>query len=211
MSFARYLFAGFPRKISFIFIILPWSNCLNRQATLKALIFVELFRNIPFQSKTFWKMCFSVIRHRLATMGCKQTQFSLLCREGHLQGVYSTNLWCGILGNKIIGPHLFRERLNGQVYLNFLRNILSMLLEEVDLQRRQSMQLQQDGTPFHFQRRETPFTTVYANKWIGMGSVNPWLPRSPYTTPLDYFLWGMVKDRVYQTSINNRQTIWNIE
>ena len=25
----------------------------------------------------------------------------------------------------------------------------------------------------------------------------PWAPRSPDLTPLDYFLWGYVKDRVY--------------
>ena len=59
-------------------------------------------------------------------------------REGHFQRVYSTNAWCGILGNKIIGPYFFCEKLNGQVYLNFLRNILPMF-DEVALQRRRSM------------------------------------------------------------------------
>jgi hypothetical protein len=129
-------------------------------------------------------------------------------REGHFQTVYSTNAWCGILGNKIIGPYCFRERLNGLVYLDFLQNILPILLEEIDLHRRQNMWFQQDGAPPHFHRdMRRCLDTVYANKWIGRGSINPWPPRSPDMTPLDYFLWGTVKERVYQTPINSREDL----
>ncbi|RZC38464.1 hypothetical protein BDFB_015116 [Asbolus verrucosus] len=27
--------------------------------------------------------------------------------------------------------------------------------------------------------------------------MNPWPPRSPDMTPLDFFLWGVFKERVY--------------
>jgi hypothetical protein len=50
--------------------------------------------------------------------------------------------------------------------------------------------------------------TVYANRWIGRGSIKPWPPRSPDITPLDTFFWGgMVKERIYQTPINNREDL----
>ena len=129
-------------------------------------------------------------------------------REGHFQRVYSTSAWYGILGNKILGSSFFHERLNGQVYLNFLRNILPMLLEEVDLQRRLNMWLQQNGAPPYFHTDVRHYSdSVYANRWIGRGSINPWPSRSPDTTRLNYFFWGIVKDRVYQTPINNREEL----
>jgi hypothetical protein len=53
------------------------------------------------------------MKHLLATMGVKTN--TCWIREGHFQMVYSTNVWCGILGNKIIGPYFFREKLNGLV------------------------------------------------------------------------------------------------
>ena len=108
----------------------------------------------------------------------------------------------------MIGPYYFRERLNGQVYLNFLRNILPMLLEEVNLQRRQNMWLQQDVAPHHFHRDVRHYLEAeYANKWIGMGSMNPWPPRTSNRTPLDYFLWGLINDLVYRTYINSREDL----
>jgi len=31
--------------------------------------------------------------------------------------------------------------------------------------------------------------------------VRHWPPRSPYITPLDFFLWGYVKDKVFSTAV----------
>jgi hypothetical protein len=49
--------------------------------------------------------------------------------------------------------------------------------------------------------------TVYANKCTVRDSINLWPPRTPDITPLDYFLLGMVKERVYQTPINSREDL----
>lgn len=38
---------------------------------------------------------------------------------------------------------------------------------------------------------------TYPNKWIGRGSPVTWPPRSPDLTPLDFFLWGHIKEQVY--------------
>ena len=37
----------------------------------------------------------------------------------------------------------------------------------------------------------------------------PGPPRSPDMTPLDFFLWGFVKELVYQTPIENEQDLRN--
>ena len=36
----------------------------------------------------------------------------------------SVNCWCSIVGDHIIDPYIFGGRLTGQVYANFLQNVL---------------------------------------------------------------------------------------
>ena len=37
--------------------------------------------------------------------------------------------------------------------------------------------------------------------WFGRDGPTPWPPRSPDITPLDFFLWGYVKDKVFSTPV----------
>ena len=41
----------------------------------------------------------------------------------------------------------------------------------------------------------------FPNRWIGRDGPTPWPPRSLDITPLDLFLWGYVKDRVFSTPV----------
>ena len=43
----------------------------------------------------------------------------------------------------------------------------------------------------------------FPNRWIGRDGPHAWPPRSPDLTPLDFFLWGYVKDRVYATPVRD--------
>lgn len=49
--------------------------------------------------------------------------------ETNYQHQFSVNVWVGIVGDFLIGPHFLPPRLNGQEYRNFLESILSGLLE----------------------------------------------------------------------------------
>ncbi|KZC06780.1 hypothetical protein WN55_07912 [Dufourea novaeangliae] len=61
------------------------------------------------------------------------------------------------------------------------------------------MWLQHDGCPTHYARRvRDALNKLYPNKWIGRGGFISWSPRSPDSTPLDFFLWGALKNAVYQ-------------
>jgi len=40
---------------------------------------------------------------------------------------------------------------------------------------------------------------TFPNRRIGRECPTPWPPRSPDITPLDFFLWGYVKDKVFST------------
>ena len=41
----------------------------------------------------------------------------------------------------------------------------------------------------------------FPNRWIGRDGPTPWPPRSPDITPLVFFLWGYVKDKVFSTPV----------
>ena len=45
---------------------------------------------------------------------------------------------------------------------------------------------------------------TFAKRWIGRDGPTPWPPRSPDITPpppIDLFLWGYVKDKVFSTPV----------
>jgi len=61
---------------------------------------------------------------------------------------------------------------------------------------------QQDGAPPHWGSHVRRFLeATFPNRWIGRDGPTPWPPRSPYITPLDFFLWGYVKDNVFSTPV----------
>lgn len=134
--------------------------------------------------------------------------------EHSFQNKFSLNVWAGIIGDHLIGPHFFPRRLTGEVYLHFLRNDLPVLLEEVPLQVRNSMWLLQDGAPPHFSVAVREYLNeIFPNRWIGREGFVPWPPRSPDLNPMDFFFWGYLKTLVYKDSVNNveelRQRIIN--
>ncbi|KAK3894978.1 hypothetical protein Pcinc_001271 [Petrolisthes cinctipes] len=101
------------------------------------------------------------------------------------------------------------SRLTANVYTRFLQDDLPILLEDVPFRTRRQMWFMQDGAPAHFARDTRDFINVmYPDKWIGRVGPIAWPPRSPDITPLDFYLWGHLKSRVYATQINTRQELW---
>lgn len=129
-------------------------------------------------------------------------------QEVQHQGRWSVNVWCGILGGKIIGPVFFHQTLTGEIYLNFLVNELPLLLADVALDVRRDMFFQHDGCPAHFAVNVREFLDrAYPGRWIGRGSLFPWPARSPDLTVLDYYLWGRVKDVVFANRPTTRENM----
>jgi len=42
---------------------------------------------------------------------------------------------------------------------------------------------------------------TFPNRWIGRDGLTLWPPRSPDITPLDFFLWRYVKDKMFLTPV----------
>jgi len=62
--------------------------------------------------------------------------------------------------------------------------------------------IQQDGAPPHWVSDVRQFLdATFPNRWIGRDGPTPWPPRSPDITPLEFFLWGYDKDKVFSTPV----------
>ncbi|GBL79820.1 hypothetical protein AVEN_28894-1 [Araneus ventricosus] len=63
---------------------------------------------------------------------------------------------------------------------------------------------QQDGAPRHWSLEvRKVLGEKFPRRWIGSGGPIRWPPRSPDMDALDFFLWGYVKNIVYQSPIRD--------
>ncbi|KOC70135.1 hypothetical protein WH47_08396, partial [Habropoda laboriosa] len=46
---------------------------------------------------------------------------------------------------------------------------------------------------------------MFPNRWIRRGGPINWPARSPHLTPINYFIWGYVKEIVYKTQQTTRE------
>lgn len=120
------------------------------------------------------------------------------CKSQYSQKV---NVWCGILNERIIGPFFFEGNLNAQRFLEFLEHDFMDALENIPLQDHRNLHFQLDGSPVHNAALVREWlNTHFENCWIGRNSpLVEWPPRSPDLTPLDFFLWGTIKNKVYKS------------
>lgn len=66
------------------------------------------------------------------------------------------------------------------------------------------MYYQHDGAPPHATLNVRHHLNVtFRNRWIGRYGHVLWPPRSPDLTPLDFFLWGDMKNHVYSVEIES--------
>lgn len=117
------------------------------------------------------------------------------------QWQWSFNVWCGIHVDRVIGPYFFDGHLTGERYIGeVLDNVLQDYLDDMPLSDLRGVWYQHDGAPAHAYRRSCLWLdSTFGRKWIGPGGPVLWPARSPDLTPLDFFLWGHIKERVYDS------------
>lgn len=110
-------------------------------------------------------------------------------------------VWCGFWAGGLIGPFFFENAagaavtVNGERYRAMLTDWFFPKIEEEDLE---NIWFQQDGAPCHTANATIDLVrTVFGDRIISQNSDVVWPPRSCDLTPLDYYLWGAVKDKCY--------------
>lgn len=121
-------------------------------------------------------------------------------RESKTQYPQKINVWAGILNNQLIGPFFIDGNLNSEKYEAMLRNQIVPAIRRIAGDNFDQTWFQQDGAAPHYGLNVRNYlNTVFPNRWIGRRGIIEWPARSPDLTPLDFFLWGYLKDRVFKT------------
>jgi len=67
---------------------------------------------------------------------------------------------------------------------------------------------QHEGAPPHFSREVRNFLNCrFPERWIRCGSLHNWPARSPDLSPLDYCVWGWMKELVYSVKVGTRSAL----
>ncbi|XP_057657376.1 uncharacterized protein LOC130894512 [Diorhabda carinulata] len=123
--------------------------------------------------------------------------------------VPGVTLWLGVCSFGIIGPYFFDTTVTGAAYLDLLMELREELNNNPDFSGR-VLTLQQDGAPAHYAVIVREFLNQNFPDWIGRRGQVEWPPRSPDLTPLDFAVWGILKDRVFKNALPDVETMKNI-
>lgn len=131
----------------------------------------------------------------------------------HKDNTPKINVWCAMSADGIIGPYFFEENVNAENYLEMLENFFWPRIRNKKIA--SEIMFQQDGAPPHYGANVRDWLNKrLPGRWIGRRGPIEWAARSPDLTPLDFFLWGYVKQKVYNKTHKNldelRASITNV-
>lgn len=153
----------------------------------------EILPNILWSDEAYFSLDGLVNRHNCVIWAYENPRCNLP------KNLHSPKLcvWMAISSNFKLQPHFFESTVDQENYTSMLRD---HLIPELQKRRKmKSVVFQHDGAPPHFSKKARDFlsTKFPENRVIGRGYGHPWPPRSPDLSPLDYYLWGTLKARVY--------------
>ena len=110
------------------------------------------------------------------------------------------NVWCAVIAAGVIGPYFFdTPTVMSDVYLQMVQQYTT---DELPLQIWLAGYFQQDGAPPHFALTVCAYLDhTFPGRWTGHSGPVPWPPHSPDLKPCDFWLWGMVKERMHSRKI----------
>lgn len=116
-------------------------------------------------------------------------------RETQLHPV-KVGVWLAMSRQRMIGPIFFEETITAQRY----QQILELFIGELQANELQTGYFQHDNAPAHTARQTCQYLQqFFAERVVG---AQRWPPRSPDLTPLDYFMFGYLKNRIYRNRMH---------
>lgn len=105
-------------------------------------------------------------------------------------------VWAGISSSSVVGPYFFEGTVTAASYTEMLTNYAIPFLQQQPGY--DSLLWQQDGAPAHFSTAvRQHLDHFFPGRWIGRSGPIPWPARSPDLTPMDFSVWGIVKEKVF--------------
>jgi hypothetical protein len=124
-------------------------------------------------------------------------------------------VWAALSSSGIIGPFFFEDENGDTETINSVRYLELLKKKFIPALRRRGANIntlwfQQDGATPHTSRDVIAWLQkTFGTHYISYRTDNVWPPHSPDLSPLDFFLWGYLKDRVYNpapTSLEELKT-----
>ncbi|KAJ3659556.1 hypothetical protein Zmor_011240 [Zophobas morio] len=110
-------------------------------------------------------------------------------------------VWLAVSRRRIYGPIFFHDTMTGERYS---QQILEPFIQQLDDEELQLGYFQQDGATAHTARATLEYLQQhYDDRVISLGVQHAFPPRSPDLTPLDFSIFGYLKDKVFQRQMNN--------
>ena len=167
---------------------------------------VNFFNNVLMTDEATFHSNYFVNRHNFHYYA---TENPRIVRQIDNQRRWSINVFGGVLGNNVLGPYFINGNLNANTYLNILEEVVTPWIEEtIPLARYEQIWYQLDGAPAHSARIITNYlNNEFPGRWIGSRGPVRWPAKSPDLTIMDYFLWGYIKEKVYQTAPTTQENM----
>lgn len=180
----------FDRRLEFC----EWAHAMINENAM-------FYNTIIFSDEASFNLNGDVNRHNMRYYDDSNPHWFDQC---HTQHNAKITVWCGIWGDRLIGPFFFEEdSVTGASYLAMLTTTILPALGDTT-----AALYQHDGAPAHFATAVRDFLNqCFPNRWIGRRGHVEWPPRSPDLTPLDFFLWGHLKSVVYQSRVRTIQEL----
>jgi hypothetical protein len=115
-------------------------------------------------------------------------------------------LMCGLVSLAIVllGHTYYPTASVALLICVFLQEVL---LEDVPPVVRRDM-VQHDGALAHFRAQtQQHLNSQFPDRWLGRGSSVSWSARSPDLNPLDFLLWGHLKEIVYRDPLTDMEDL----
>lgn len=118
------------------------------------------------------------------------------------QGRFGFSVWCALFDSQVLAYEIYDDNLNGENYHRIINeNLIENYLDNIPLAQRREIFFQQDGAPPHQRRAVSDLlNSNFGLNWIGNTGPIRWPPRSPDLSPMDFFLWGHIKNLLYKKS-----------
>lgn len=166
----------------------------------------NFLENIIWTDECRFTNCGFFNRHNEHYWARENPRVNIQVRPQHRFGF---NVWVGLWKDRILGPYIFEETLNARRYLNFLNHEMLNYFTNVPLNELQNLWWQQRCPLHNAHIVATRLHTLFPNKWIGTRGVIAWPARSPDLNPLDFFLWGALKNNIYRNNFEHVDDLKN--
>ena len=154
--------------------------------------FPNFLNHIIWSDEACFKLNGRVNRHNCVYWS-DSNPHEILQQELNLPGV---TVWGGLCSSGLIGPFFFDNTVTGESYLKMLNEKLWSIVSKRD--DCADLYFQQDGAPAHYAVSVRKWLDEhFPGRWIGRRGPVEWPARSPDLTPLDFFLWGVLKNKVF--------------